>query len=125
MTDASILNRRRALAILVSRSFKAVLMPDTSRPRWHIWLARILWPFGWRERLWRAAFSGAPEALGLEANHVLADLRNFCLAQDTGFDPNPIIMARRAGRREVWLRIQRYLGLNEAEVNKLMELDYE
>jgi hypothetical protein len=32
-------------------------------------------------------------------------------------------MARRQGRRDVWLRISNYLLLDEEQVNRLMEVD--
>lgn len=124
MNEAVFRNRLREKAVRVSKDFKALFTSDASRPRWHHWLARILWPFGWRERMWRAAFADG-DGLGLEANHVLADLRDFCFAQKTSFDPDPHIAARREGRRDVWLRIQRYLNLDEAMVQKLMENDDE
>lgn len=36
---------------------------------------------------------------------VLADLRKFCFATATTFDDNPYEMARREGRREVFMQI--------------------
>lgn len=118
-------NQLRQRSVLVSRSFKAVFTPDQARPRWHRWLAWILWPTSWRARFWQATFSADAHGLGREANHVLADLRDFCFAEKTSFDPDPHIAARREGRRDVWLRIQRYLNLDEAMVQKLMEIDDE
>lgn len=56
--------------------------------------------------------------------HVLADLRRFCrAAEPTIFHADPHEMARREGRREVFVRIQNFLNLDEAEVQQLMELD--
>lgn len=58
------------------------------------------------------------------AEHVLADLRGFCVsASGTPFHRDPVEMARRVGRREVFDRIQRMLGLSEEETMKLMEVD--
>jgi|CXWL01.1.fsa_nt_gi hypothetical protein len=42
---------------------------------------------------------------------MLIDLAKFCLAHDTVFHNDPLIMARAAGRREVWLRIEEHLNL--------------
>lgn len=53
---------------------------------------------------------------------VLADLRQFCAGQRL-FDPDPLVMARRAGRREAFERLIHYLNLDEGTVQKLMELD--
>jgi hypothetical protein len=58
--------------------------------------------------------------------HVLADLRDFCLAKAGPprlFDTDPLVMARRLGRREVFDRIINFLNLDEAEVQTLMEID--
>lgn len=58
------------------------------------------------------------------AEHVLADLRAFCKADaPTIFSTDPLLLARREGRREVFVRIQRMLNLDESEVQKLMEID--
>lgn len=59
-----------------------------------------------------------------DAERVLADLREFCgVSRATIFDPEPLIMARREGRREVFVRIQNFLNLDEKTVQQLMELD--
>lgn len=63
--------------------------------------------------------------LSIDAHHVLADLRDFCFAAKSSFDPDPHVMARREGRRDVWLRLSRYLTLDEEQVQKLMEIDDE
>lgn len=58
------------------------------------------------------------------AEHVLADLRSFChVERPTIFDKDPLVMARREGRRETFVRIQRMLNLDEQQVQKLMEID--
>lgn len=58
------------------------------------------------------------------AEHVIADLRSFCqYPQGTPFHRDPVEMARRVGRQEVFNRIQRMLGLSEEETMKLMEVD--
>ncbi|MGN6122780.1 MAG: hypothetical protein ACTHOJ_07455 [Sphingomonas oligoaromativorans] len=73
-------------------------------------------------RAFRAVFQ--PDgALSIDANHVLSDLREFCFAQKSTFDPDTHLMARREGRRDVFLRVSRYLNLDEDQVQKLMEID--
>lgn len=74
-------------------------------------------------RSFKDVFRADDTHLRRSAEHVLADLRDFCWAQKTSFDPDPLIMARRAGRRDVWLRITQYLNLDEAQVQTLMEID--
>lgn len=46
-------------------------------------------------------------------NQVLADLARFCRAHVSTAAPDPYIAARLDGRREVWLRIQNHLKLND------------
>jgi len=56
--------------------------------------------------------------------HVLADLRRFCFADREGiFSTEPLEMARREGRREVFGRLIRLLNLDELAVQQLMEID--
>jgi hypothetical protein len=58
--------------------------------------------------------------------HVLADLRKFCHADARArplFDSDPLVMARRIGRREVFDRLVNFLNLDEGQVQQLMELD--
>jgi hypothetical protein len=75
-----------------------------------------------RARSYRRVFS--LEALhGRDAEIVLADLRDFAFAETTTFHVEPLEAARRQGRREVWLRIARHLNLDEAKVQKLVELE--
>lgn len=70
----------------------------------------------------RALFK--PEGvMSRQAEAVLADLRDFCAAQDSTFNSDPLIMARMAGRREVWLRLTKFLNLDEAQVQTMMEVD--
>lgn len=102
------INLRRLRAVLLSRSYKALftaLVP-----------ARRLYP---------GLFRGDNGGLHDVGEHVLADLRDFCGAsRATIFDTDPLIMARREGRREVFVRIANMLNLDEGEVQKLMELDH-
>jgi hypothetical protein len=62
-------------------------------------------------------------AIDRDAEIVLADLRDFCCANSTTFSPDPYVAARRQGRREAWLRISQHLNLDEARIQKLVELD--
>lgn len=84
--------------------------------------------FRWRmvqlSRAWKGLAHGENGALHRSAGHVLADLRGFCWAdKPTIFDNDPLVMARREGRREVFVRIANFLNLDEAKVQQLMELD--
>lgn len=75
-----------------------------------------------RARSYRAVF--APEGVvDRDREIVLADLRELCFATKSTFHADPIVAARRQGRREVWLRISHHLTLDEAQVQKLVELD--
>ena len=50
------------------------------------------------------------------AGKVLLDLAKFCRAHESAFDSDPRIHAAMEGRREVFLRIQRYCNLSEQEL---------
>lgn len=55
---------------------------------------------------------------------VLADLRHFCWAdRGTLFSNDTHEMARREGRREVFVRLTNLLNLDEASVQKLMGVE--
>lgn len=54
-----------------------------------------------------------------EGRTVLADLADFCRANETTFHHDPRASAVLEGRREVWLRIQEHLQLTEAELWEL------
>lgn len=102
-------NLIRRAAIGVSRIYKDLF-----------WLPVL--PRGW---FYRWMFRGENGELRRSGEMVLSDLRDFCFAgpQDTIFDPDPLVMARREGRREVFLRIQYFLNLDEKTVQQLMEID--
>lgn len=53
------------------------------------------------------------------AYEVLVDLAAFCRANESTFHPDPRIHAMLEGRREVWLRIQSHLKLNDDELARL------
>lgn len=75
-----------------------------------------------RARSYRHVFM-ADGAISRDAEIVLADLRDLAFGNSTTFHADPYIAARRAGRREVWLRIVQHLNLDEERVQKLVELD--
>jgi hypothetical protein len=52
---------------------------------------------------------------------VLADLAKFCRANETTFHPDPRVHALIEGRREVWLRIQKYMRLSAADIDALVK----
>lgn len=106
-------NRFRQKKMLVAREFKAVFkgIPSLFLPLLTRWI-------------WRWLFIGPDGKPHRAGEVVLADLRSFCREdQPSNFHSDPQIMARREGRREVFKRIINYLNLDEATVQKLMELD--
>lgn len=116
------LNRHRMRVVRIAREWKA-LLPRIAAPAWLRAIAALLTVIVGRRWAYRTAFTGDGDAIRIAAQHVLADLREFTFARTSAFDPDPIIMARRQGRRDVWLRISNYLNLDEAQVQKLMEID--
>ncbi len=50
---------------------------------------------------------------------VLIDLAKFCHASESCFDEDPRVHAAFEGRREVWLRIQQFLGLTAEQIAAL------
>jgi len=50
---------------------------------------------------------------------VLADLAEFCFATRTTASASPDDLPILEGRRQVWLRIQQFLNLEEAKVRAL------
>lgn len=120
-------NYRRWRALNISRAFKSVFRPGGPVRIWMRIATMLLLTGRWRPwvRRWayRTVFTADGETLRIAANHVLADLRDYSFARKSAFDPDPIIMARLQGRRDVWLRIANYLELDETAVQKLMEID--
>lgn len=55
---------------------------------------------------------------------VLKDMAKFCRADETAFHPDPRIHAVLEGRREVWLRIQKYLKLTPDELWELQRKEH-
>ena len=52
---------------------------------------------------------------------VLADLAKFCRATQPTWHPDPRTHALLEGRREVWLRIQRYINLPVEQLLPLVD----
>jgi len=50
---------------------------------------------------------------------VLADLAPFCRAAESCFAADPRIHAALEGRREVWLRLTRFLHLSQEDIVQL------
>lgn len=59
----------------------------------------------------------------IENKYVLKDLAQFCRANETTFHEDPRVHAVLEGRREVWLRIQKYLNLTPDELWELTRKD--
>lgn len=55
----------------------------------------------------------------IENKLVLKDLAQFCRANESTFHEDPRVHAVLEGRREVWLRIQKYLNLNPDDLWEL------
>lgn len=56
---------------------------------------------------------------------ALADLRDYCRAERSTFDLDPRVSDNFQGRRDVWLRLNRFLNLDDAEVHRLVEVERE
>lgn len=83
-----------------------------------------------RRQAYRSVFrldeQGRPQ--GNDVVNVLADLKRFCGADQptVRISPvsksiDPIAMAVAEGRREVWLRIQAHLRMDDSDIAKLQE----
>lgn len=59
----------------------------------------------------------------IDARAVLKDLAEFCRANTPTFNSDPRIHALLEGRREVWLRIQKYIQLTPDELWELTRKD--
>lgn len=66
-----------------------------------------------RKRAYQLVFQGEAGKL------VLADLAEFCRAEQSCFDADPRLHAVAEGRREVWLRICAHLNRNPVELNQM------
>jgi hypothetical protein len=56
-----------------------------------------------------------------DAQVVLADLATFCRAGKTTFEPDERLTAVLEGRRQVWLRINQHLKLDEETLWRLYD----
>jgi hypothetical protein len=56
-----------------------------------------------------------------DAQVVLADLATFCRADKTTFEPDERLTAVLEGRRQVWLRINQHLKLDEETLWRLYD----
>lgn len=52
----------------------------------------------------------------VRAHDVLSDLRVFCYGTKSAFNSDPLEMARREGRREVFMRIMNQLKVDYGEI---------
>lgn len=68
-----------------------------------------------RQRAYQFTFNPEDKA----DQQVLNDLAEFCRAHTTTFHPDPRVHAVLEGRREVWLRIQKYLNLSPDQLWEL------
>jgi hypothetical protein len=110
-------NRKRYRAILISREVKALfaVVPERVASFAGRWLA------GWLLRWMFLGADGKPHRGG---EIVLAEIRRLTLLERTTiFDPDPVVMAYREGKRAVGVQIMALLNLNEQDVQKLMEID--
>ena len=76
-------------------------------------------------RAFKEMFFAEELQLRRAAEIALVDLREFCFARKSTFSTDPMKMARFEGRRDVFLRIQDFLNLDERQVQQLMEIDDE
>jgi hypothetical protein len=84
------------------------------------------WQFWARFKRWRRG----PNELSPHGEIVLSDLSRFCRARSStaAVSPvsrqiDPLAMAMAEGRREVWLRIQQYLNMDERVILKLRDAE--
>ena len=73
-------------------------------------VARTLEFLSLRSRAYKVAFGSTA------GKEVLKDLTVYCKVLDTSFDPDPVVMARFEGRRDVVLRIQKHCKLTPDEL---------
>lgn len=77
---------------------------------------------------WRSAYRGADGELTLAARTILLDLQRFCYAtrptikvSPTTGCIDPYAMAVAEGRREVFLRINEYLKLDDRDLQAMLK----
>ncbi|TCP35907.1 hypothetical protein [Sphingomonas sp. BK235] len=116
-------NRLRWRAVGIARAVKELFAAGERVRGWRAAVARALLGRAPRAWLYRAVLLADGLVLRVAAERVLADLRDFTFAARPAFDPDPLVMARREGRRDVWLRLTNYLHPDERQVRLLMESD--
>jgi hypothetical protein len=100
------------------RAYRDVLadLPDEAASAWQVkllaGLASVILP---RRLNYSMAFRG------VIGRQVLADLNKFCYAARSTLAPDAHTTMRNEGRRQVWLRLQWYLHVDEREVSELNE----
>lgn len=60
---------------------------------------------------------------GVDARIVLQDLAEFCRAHKSAFNADSRVHAMLEGRREVWLRIEKYVKLSPDELWEITRKD--
>ena len=70
-------------------------------------------------RMIRAAFADVFDRKELTTVEVLGHLARFCYATESTVKDDTVSSAVAQGRREVWLEIQRYLNLQDAELAEI------
>lgn len=68
-----------------------------------------------RSKIYRRHFDAGNQ----DAAFILKDLAKFCRAHGSTANADPHIAARLDGRREVWLRIQHHLQLDDEQMWRL------
>lgn len=77
------------------------------------WVERVRIALFERQHAYKSLFKGP------HAEIVLKDLARFCRAHEPCFDPDPRIHAAMEGRREVWLRLEHHLRLDQPRLWEL------
>lgn len=109
-------NRIRFRAVQVSRQAKWLFMAVPERFAQRLAGRFLIGP------LLRWLFLSPDGQVHRAGEIVLAELRNR-YALGSPFSEDPLVMARKVGRREVLDDLFNYLNLDEATVQKIMELD--
>lgn len=112
-------NRLRYRAILISRAAKDVFMAVPERFARRLAGRFLIGP------LLRWLFLGPDGKPHRAGEIVLAELRDHAGARLplSPFDSDPLVMARRVGRRESFDRLIYFLNLDEGEVQAMMQVD--
>ena len=71
----------------------------------------------------KRAYDGTFNPEDIDNYIVMKDLADFCRANTSAFHPDPRVHAMLEGRREVWLRIQKYLNLTPDQLWELTRKD--